>query len=83
MNDFTDFRSDNGSSQGQNLALSVLCVPYSLDSPVVGSQRHNEHRAAVMNEYGSGFMVEVPRHATKWEFQKPAHLKYFRTIRKS
>ena len=28
---FTDFRTENGSSQGQNLALTVLYVPSSLD----------------------------------------------------
>jgi len=29
---FKDFHLKNGSSQGQNLALPVLCVPNSLDS---------------------------------------------------
>jgi len=32
VNDFQDFRAENGSRQGQNLALAGLCVPYSLDS---------------------------------------------------
>ena len=31
-NGFRDFRTENGSSQGQHLALTVLRVPYSLDS---------------------------------------------------
>jgi len=29
---FKDFRTENGSSQGQNLAVTVLHVPSSLDS---------------------------------------------------
>ena len=29
---FKDFHLENGSSQGQNLALSAVCVPGSLDS---------------------------------------------------
>ena len=33
-----DFRTENGSSQGQNLALAVLHVSYSLDSGVLGSE---------------------------------------------
>ena len=32
LNGFKDFRSENGSSQGQNLALTDLGVPSSLDS---------------------------------------------------
>ena len=32
LNRFTDFRTKNGSSQGQNLALTVLVIPSSLDS---------------------------------------------------
>ena len=31
-NDFEDFRLENGSRQGQKLALNVLYVPSSLDS---------------------------------------------------
>ena len=34
MNSFKDVRTENGSSQGRNLALTVLYVPYSLDSGV-------------------------------------------------
>jgi len=30
-NGFEDFHLKKGSSEGQNLALAVLCVPYSLD----------------------------------------------------
>ena len=30
LNDFKVVCSENGSSQGQNLALNLLCVPYSL-----------------------------------------------------
>ena len=30
--DFQYFRTENGSSQGQNLALAVFCVPSLLDS---------------------------------------------------
>ena len=30
-NGFKDVRTENGSSQGQNLALTVLCVPHLLD----------------------------------------------------
>jgi len=33
---FQDFRTENGSRQGQILALAVLCVPCSLDSRGVG-----------------------------------------------
>jgi len=32
LNGFNDFRTENGSSQDQNLALTVLFVPNSLDS---------------------------------------------------
>ena len=32
MTYFQDFRTKNGSSQGQHLALTVLCVPFSLES---------------------------------------------------
>ena len=32
FNGFKDFRTENGSSQGQNLALTGLFVPSSLDS---------------------------------------------------
>jgi len=32
LNGFTDFRTENGSSQGQKLALTGLFVPSSLDS---------------------------------------------------
>ena len=36
---FTDICLENGSSQGQNLALTVVCVPSSLDSaPAYASQ---------------------------------------------
>ena len=34
LNYFTDFRTENGSIQGQNLALTGLFVPSSLDSGV-------------------------------------------------
>ena len=32
MNGFGDFRTENGSSRGENLALTVVCVPSSIDS---------------------------------------------------
>ena len=32
LNTFNDVRTENGSSQGQNLALTGLCGPSSLDS---------------------------------------------------
>ena len=32
LNGFEDFRTENGSSQCQNLALTGLCVPNLLDS---------------------------------------------------
>jgi len=32
LNGFEDFRTENGSSQGQNLALTGLFVPSSIDS---------------------------------------------------
>jgi hypothetical protein len=32
LHGFTNFRTENGSSQRQNLALTVLHVPYTLDS---------------------------------------------------
>jgi len=35
LNGFKDFRTDNGSSQGQNLALNGLFVPSSHDSGTV------------------------------------------------
>ena len=40
LNGFTDFHTENGSGQGQDLALTVLFVPVSLDSgKLVGSAR--------------------------------------------
>jgi len=36
---FKDFRTENGSSQGQNLALTGLLVPSSLDSGIPGAAR--------------------------------------------
>ena len=32
LNEFKDLRTENGSSQGQNMALTGLCVSNSLDS---------------------------------------------------
>jgi len=32
LNDFRDMRTENGSNQGRNLALTLLFVPNSLDS---------------------------------------------------
>ena len=32
LNGVNDYRTENGSSPGQSLALTVLCVPCSLDS---------------------------------------------------
>ena len=38
MTGFKDFGLQNGSSQGQNRALTVLCVPNSLESGWVSNQ---------------------------------------------
>ena len=38
LNGFGGFRTENGSSQGQDLALTILCVPYSLDSGMIATR---------------------------------------------
>jgi len=40
---YKDFRTENGSSQGQNLALTGLCVPSSLDSGWLHLARRPQH----------------------------------------
>jgi len=45
LNGVKDFRTDNGSGQGQNLALTGVFVPSSLDS---GLANHDKHHARVL-----------------------------------
>ena len=53
FNGFKDFRTENGSSEGQNLAVTVLCVQNSLVARVV--------RAAPAAELLSFFITLEPR----------------------
>jgi len=69
LNGFKDIRTENGSRQGQNLALTGLCVPRSLDStnqsPVVlkGGARNllllEEGRAVLPFRFKNNYLAEM------------------------
>ena len=48
LNGFDGFRTENASSQGQDLALTVVCVPNSLDSGMIATRMCTRNRGSLI-----------------------------------